>query len=304
MPEIVHNIDLSAVPHRPGQSTDLEAKRLRAWDRLSDEEKEWVIAAWDLTGMIPSAPAFREMKSASDRVLYVLVGTEESLTPPELCYLMIARWFRNIDPATARAKMAQLVGQGFARYTGIGRTMATEAGLEKLEEMAQQRRRVSADDDDFERTDHRTTTSRSRVVDRGESPRSSFGDRRAPTGRYRSEIPDDGGRPGRREDRNPRSDDRGYDRDDSGRDSTGPRRDDRNSDPRDSRSPRRDDRRSDSRDSRGPQRDDRGPRRDDRRRDTRDPRRDSRGSAASRQRVNTDGPIIDGREENKDTSPE
>jgi len=131
-----HDIDLSAVPHRAGQSTDLEAKRKRAWGRLTDEEKEWVLRAWNLTGTILSAPAFREMSSASDRVLYVLVGTEESLTPTELSYLMIARWFRNIDPATARAKMAQLVEQGLARYTGVGRTMATEPGLEKLEEMA------------------------------------------------------------------------------------------------------------------------------------------------------------------------
>ena len=53
---------------------------------------------------------------------------------------MIARWFRNIDPATARAKMAQLAEQGLARYTGVGRTMATEPGLEKLEEMAQSTR--------------------------------------------------------------------------------------------------------------------------------------------------------------------
>ena len=136
MPLWEHDISLSAVPHRAGQSTDLEAKRKRAWGRLTDEEKEWVLRAWDLTGMIPSAPAFREMSVASDRVLYVLVGTEESLTPTELSYLMIARWFRNIDPATARAKMAQLVEQGLARYTGVGRTMATEPGLEKLEEMA------------------------------------------------------------------------------------------------------------------------------------------------------------------------
>ncbi len=200
MPELVHNIDLSSVPHRTGQSPDLEAKRLRAWERMDDEEKEWVLNAWDLAGMIPSAPAFREMQSASDRVLYVLVGTEESLTPLELCYLMIARWFRNIDPATARAKMAQLVSQGFARYTGLGRTIATEAGLNRLEEMAQRRRR-SDDEDDERRSDHRTTTLQSRVVDRGESVRSNFGNRAAPTGRYRSEIPDDGGRPGLHDDR-------------------------------------------------------------------------------------------------------
>ena len=196
MAEITHDIDLSSVPHRVGQSQDLEVKRQRAWDRLSDEEKLWVADAWDLTGMIPSAPAFREMQTASDRVLYVLVGTEESLTPLELCYLMIARWFRNIDPATARAKMAQLVSQGNARYTGIGRTTATEAGLEKLEEMAKQQYGHSGGGEE-RRLDHRRTTSRNRVVDRGESAGSSFGDRSAPTGRFRKEIQDDGRRDGR-----------------------------------------------------------------------------------------------------------
>jgi len=187
MPEITHDIDLSSVTHRPGQSQDLEVKRQRAWKRLSEEEKLWVIDAWELTGMIPSAPAFREMQNASDRVLYVLVGTEESLTPDELCYLMIARWFRNIDPATARAKMAQLVSQGYARYTGIGRTTATEVGLVKLEEMAKHHYGHGGGGDE-RRLDHRRTTSKSRVVDRGESDRSSFGDRSAPTGRFRKEI--------------------------------------------------------------------------------------------------------------------
>ena len=187
MPEITHDIDLSSVTHRPGQSQDLEVKRQRAWKRLSEEEKLWVIDAWELTGMIPSAPAFREMQNASDRVLYVLVGTEESLTPDELCYLMIARWFRNIDPATARAKMAQLVSQGYARYTGIGRTTATEVGLVKLEEMAKHHYGHVGGDDEM-RLDHRRTTSKSRGVDRGESDRSSFGDRSAPTGRFRKEI--------------------------------------------------------------------------------------------------------------------
>ena len=190
MPEITHDIDLSSVTHRPGQSQDLEVKRQRAWKRLSEEEKLWVIDAWELTGMIPSAPAFREMQNASDRVLFVLVGTEESLTPDELCYLMIARWFRNIDPATARAKMAQLVSQGYARYTGIGRTTATEVGLVKLEEMAKHHYGHAGGDDE-RRLDHRRTTSKSRVVDRGESDRSSFGDRSAPTGRFRKEIQND-----------------------------------------------------------------------------------------------------------------
>jgi len=336
MPEIVHNIDLTSVPHKPGQSLDLEAKRLRAWNRLSDEEKEWILEAWDLTGMIPSAPAFRELKSAGDRVLYVLVGTEESLTPLELCYLMIARWFRNIDPATARAKMAQLVNQGAARYTGIGRTMGTEVGLERLEELAQARRRLPSDDDDSEeRSDHRTTTSRSRIVDRGDSADSNFGNRRSPTGRYRSEIPNDGGRPGKPRDlggdddeqrgssRDDRRDDsrgepgnnwRGSRTDDRGREFRSPRRDDLDDRGGDSRGPRRDDRgdgyssgpRRDDRggDSRGPRRDDRGgyssgPRRDDRGGDSRGPRRDGGGERDARRRVNTDGPRIDGKGENR-----
>ncbi len=317
MPEIVHNIDLSSVPHRPGQSTDLESKRQRAWNRLSDEEKEWVLTAWDLTGMVPSAPAFRELNSAGDRVLYVLVGTEESLTPLELCYLMIARWFRNIDPATARAKIAQLVSQGSARYTGIGRTMATEAGLERLEDLAQENTIRRPDDDELERPDHRTTTSKSRVVDRGESPRSNFGNRSAPTGRYRSEIPDDGGRAPQRSDREPARDNSGG----SGRDDRAPRRDDRGGDsraPREERDgewrgPRRDDRgrefrepRRDDRgdDSRGPRRDDRGgysggPRRDDRGSDSRGPRSNDRSSRSERGRVNLDGPRIDGKGGNR-----
>ena len=187
MPEITHDIDLSSVTHRPGQSQDLEVKRQRAWKRLSEEEKLWVIDAWELTWMIPSAPSFREIQNASDRVLYVLVGTEESLTPGELCYLMIARWFRNIDPATARAKMAQLVSQGYARHTGIGRTTATEVGLVKLEEMAKHHYGHAVADYE-RRLDHRRTTSKNRVEDRGESNPSSFGDRSAPTCRFRNEI--------------------------------------------------------------------------------------------------------------------
>lgn len=190
MPEFEHNIDLSSIPHRPGQSIDLEAKRQRAWARLSDEEKEWVLTAWDLTGMIPTAPAFREMPDASNRVLYVLVGTEESLTPGELSYLMIARWFRNIDPATARAKMAALVRHGLARITGVGRTMATEPGLEKLEEMARPPERDRYDSrssgPDDRRGGYRDDRERQRYSDRddrGRAARDSRGQSRSSTGR-------------------------------------------------------------------------------------------------------------------------
>jgi len=83
--------------------------------------------------------------------------------------------------------MAQLVSQGYARHTGIGRTTATEVGLVKLEEMAKHHYGHTVADYE-RRLDHRRTTSKNRVVDRGESNRSSFGDRSAPTGRFRKEI--------------------------------------------------------------------------------------------------------------------
>jgi hypothetical protein len=277
MPELVHNINLSSVPHRPGQSTDLEAKRLRAWARLSDEEKEWVLVAWDLTGMIPSAPAFREMGNASDRVLYVLVGTEESLTPGELSYLMIARWFRNIDSATARAKMAQLVTQGLARYTGVGRTMAMETGLEKLEDMARPTRRDRDDSSSYRRDEPDSRYSRESGYRGGGDSQGNTPDSR----RHRRDSDRDS-----RDSRGSR--DSGDRRSNIGNYGApkGPRRDDRG--------PRRDDRRP-ARDDRGPRRDDRGPRQDDRRGDSRGPREGQRRGGSDDPRRNERGPRIDGR---------
>ena len=74
---------------------------------------------------------------------------------------------------------------------------ATEAGLDKLEEMAKQQYGHLGGGGEERRLDHRRTTSKNRVVDRGESARSSFGDRSAPTGRFRKEIQDDGRGDGR-----------------------------------------------------------------------------------------------------------
>ena len=290
MLEIDHNINLSAVPHRPGQSTDLEAKRLRAWARLTDEEKEWVLIAWDLTGMIPSAPAFREMGNASDRVLYVLVGTEESLTPGELSYLMIARWFRNIDSATARAKMAQLVTLGLARYTGVGRTMAIEAGLEKLEEMARPPRRSDDDGPSYGRDNPDSRYSRDSGFRGGGDSRGY-----APESRRHSRDSgrDEGDSRDSRESREPRdSGDRRSNVGDYGA-PRGPRRDDRGP-ARDDRGPRRDDR-GPRGDDRGPRRDDQGPRGGDRRGDSRGPREGQGRGGSGDPRRNDRGPRIDGR---------
>ena len=55
------------------------------------------------------------------------------------------------DGSLDRAKMAALVRQGLARITGVGRTMATEPGLEKLEEMARPPRRDRDDDSSYGR---------------------------------------------------------------------------------------------------------------------------------------------------------
>ena len=43
-----HQISLSYIPHRKGQSYNLEQKRKLLWEKLSDSEKKWIISIWDL----------------------------------------------------------------------------------------------------------------------------------------------------------------------------------------------------------------------------------------------------------------
>ena len=131
-----HDIDLSDVPHRPGQSVDLEAKRVRAWARLTDDERAYVAQHYET--MVPDTRwrvGFADMRDTYERVLYVLAITDLRFSPAELTYMMIARWYRNVDQATVRARLAELVNRGEARSSFDGRVHITPNGRYKLDEI-------------------------------------------------------------------------------------------------------------------------------------------------------------------------
>ncbi|MDP6823869.1 MAG: hypothetical protein QF554_11335 [Dehalococcoidia bacterium] len=126
-----HGIDLSAVTHRHGQSPDLEPKRRRAWDRLDDRERRYIVgvykkpvSGWDLP--------FVEVASGYERVLYVLVTTDVALSAEQIAYLMIARHYRNADITSIRKQLAIGVRQGHLRQVGHDRYGSTDDADEKI----------------------------------------------------------------------------------------------------------------------------------------------------------------------------
>ncbi len=126
-----HGIDLSAVTHRRGQSPDLEPKRQRAWDRLDDRERRYIVgvykkpvSGWDLP--------FVEVASAYERVLYVLVTTDVALSAEQIAYLMVARHYRNADINSIRKQLAIGVRQGHLRLVGHNRYGSTDDADEKI----------------------------------------------------------------------------------------------------------------------------------------------------------------------------
>ncbi|MBM3958111.1 MAG: hypothetical protein FJ313_08685, partial [Gemmatimonadetes bacterium] len=129
-----HAIDLSSIPAGAGRSPDLEAKRRRAWARLSDGERVHVVRVYGRP-VAERAMPFAEAGGAYERVLYLLVATRAALTPAEVAYLQIARWYRNTDVATVRARLARMVEAGEARVREDGRFYATPRGLLALGEI-------------------------------------------------------------------------------------------------------------------------------------------------------------------------
>ncbi len=131
----VHQIDLSSVPHGPGRSVDLEAKRRRAWERLlTDDDRRGAMEAFGRTTTGWDLPCL-EAGGAYEITLYVLVVTGARLTPEQVAYLLVARWYRNTDPSAVRARLAALVSNGHVRWTRDGRYYATTEGVEYLREI-------------------------------------------------------------------------------------------------------------------------------------------------------------------------
>ena len=129
-----HAIDLSSIPAARGRSPDLEAKRRRAWARLSEEERVHAVQVFEQPVSGWSLPC-AEAGGAYERVLYVLVVTHAWLTPAEIVYLQIARWYRNTDIATVRARLARMAQAGEARSGARGGFLATPDGVAKLREI-------------------------------------------------------------------------------------------------------------------------------------------------------------------------
>ena len=123
-----HRIDLSSIPHRPGQSEGLEARRKRAWDALTEPERPGVIEAYGRPVTDWEMPCI-EAGGVYERVLYALAVTWTRLSPAQIAYLLIARWYKGADQATIRTKLALMVSKGHARWTRDGRYYATEEGV-------------------------------------------------------------------------------------------------------------------------------------------------------------------------------
>ena len=133
----IHRIDLSRVTHRHGQSPDLEPKRQRAWDRLDDRERRYVVSVYNKPVSDWDLP-FSEVSSAYERVLYVLVTTDRALSAEQIAYLLIARHYRNADITSIRKQLAIGVRQEHLRLVGHNRYGSTEDADEKLKMIEQQ----------------------------------------------------------------------------------------------------------------------------------------------------------------------
>ena len=132
-----HGIDLSRVTHRHGQSPDLEPKRQRAWNRLEERERQYVVNVYNKPVTDWDLP-FSEVNSAYERMLYVLVTTDRALSAEQIIYMMIARHYRNADITSIRKQLAIGVRQEHLRLVGHNRYGSTDEADEKLRLVEQQ----------------------------------------------------------------------------------------------------------------------------------------------------------------------
>lgn len=111
-----------------------DAKRARAWARLSDAEKARAPRLLEGTAVVrPGVPPFTAATSAYEKVLHALVAAGEPLSPPEIAYLLIAGRGFNTDIASIRRRLALAVQQGEARSAGEDRYFATDLAIEHLQ---------------------------------------------------------------------------------------------------------------------------------------------------------------------------
>ena len=135
-----HQISLSYIPHRKGQSYNLEQKRKLLWEKLSDSEKKWIISIWDSRRTLFNISDFAKLNNATDRVLFVLATSTDSLSAMEICYIMLSKWYKTIHITTANAKLAFLSKKGLADITTIGRVRISDEGIKTIEALVAKNR--------------------------------------------------------------------------------------------------------------------------------------------------------------------
>lgn len=131
-----HGVDLSAVSHQHGQSTDLETKRQRAWERMDEREQKYVVGVYNKPVQDWDLP-FLEAGGAFQRVLYVLVTTDVALSADQIAYMMIARHYRNADITSVRKQLAIGVRQGNLRLVAHNRYGSTDEADLKMRQIEQ-----------------------------------------------------------------------------------------------------------------------------------------------------------------------
>jgi len=115
---------------KPTAEDRLDGIRARARDQLSAEEARHV-------KMLLTKPRrdwevqFDQLKRAYHRMLYVFAVMDESLSIPELRYLLIAIWKSNTDPESLRQRIATGVEQEEIRWQR-GRYNITRDGIEHM----------------------------------------------------------------------------------------------------------------------------------------------------------------------------
>ena len=109
----------------------MEPKRQRAWERLDDRERRYVVSVYNREVTDWELP-FTEVGGAYERVLYVLVTTDRALSAEQIAYLLIARHYRNADINSIRKQLAVGVRQAHLRLVGHNRYGSTEDADEKI----------------------------------------------------------------------------------------------------------------------------------------------------------------------------
>ena len=115
---------------KPTSEDRLDGIRARARDQLSAEEARHV-------KMLLTKPRrdwevqFDQLKRAYHRMLYVFAVMDESLSIPELRYLLIAIWKSNTDAESLRQRIATGVEQEEIRWQR-GRYNITRDGIEHM----------------------------------------------------------------------------------------------------------------------------------------------------------------------------